>query len=48
MTEDNNGIKLTPAQEKSRTKRNWAIGGLILLLFIIFYLITILKLGHVT
>lgn len=42
---DNQGVKLTPEQEKSRRARNIAIGLVIGLLVVIFYGVTIVRLG---
>ena len=39
------GVKLTPAQEKSRRARNIAIGLAVTLFAILFYVVTIVKLG---
>jgi hypothetical protein len=39
------GIVLTPAQEKNRRARNVAIGVAIALFMALFYLVTIIKLG---
>jgi hypothetical protein len=40
-----NGIRLTPEQEKARRQRNIAIGWAIGLLVIIFWAVTIVRLG---
>jgi hypothetical protein len=40
-----NGIKLTLAQEKSRRARNIALGVILTGLVILFYAVTIVKLG---
>jgi hypothetical protein len=48
VTEKNpqdNGIRLTPEQEKARRQRNIAIGWAIGLLVIIFWAVTIVRLG---
>jgi hypothetical protein len=42
---DQKGIILTPAQQKSRRQRNIAIGLAIGFLALLFYLVTIAKLG---
>jgi hypothetical protein len=39
------GIKLNPAQEKSRRNRNIAIGLILAALIVLFYAVTIVKLG---
>lgn len=39
------GIKLTSAQEKSRRARNIALGLMIGALVVIFYAVTVVKLG---
>ena len=39
------GVRLTPEQERSRKARNIAIGLVIAALVVIFYLVTIVKLG---
>ncbi|ACB94377.1 hypothetical protein [Beijerinckia indica] len=47
MTEENKpeGIVLTPEQEKSRRQRNIAIGLAVAFFILLFYLVTIAKLG---
>jgi 4-hydroxybenzoate polyprenyltransferase len=47
MTESDTqiGIKLNPAQEKSRRNRNIAIGLILAALIVLFYAVTIVKLG---
>ena len=46
MAEQNqNGIKLTPEQEKSRRARNIALGLCIAGLCILFFTVTIVRLG---
>jgi len=48
MTEQQNqnkGVKLTPEQEKSRRARNIAIGLTVALLVVIFYAVTLVRLG---
>jgi hypothetical protein len=42
---DPKGVTLTPAQEKSRRMRNIAIGLVVGALVVIFYAVTIVKLG---
>ena len=45
MSEPNPSVTLTPEQAKSRRARNLAIGLLIGALVVLFYVITIAKLG---
>ncbi len=48
VTEQNheqNGVRLTPEQAKSRRARNIAIAVIVAALVVIFYAITIVKLG---
>lgn len=42
---DTDGVRLTPEQAKSRRARNIAIGLAVGLLVVIFYAVTIVKLG---
>jgi hypothetical protein len=39
------GVVLTPEQEKSRRARNIAIGIMVALLAVLFYAVTLVKLG---
>ena len=39
------GVVLTPAQQKARRQRNVAIGVAVALLCVLFYAVTIVKLG---
>ena len=39
------GVKLTPAQEKSRRNRNIAIGLMVTLFAVLLYAVTVVKLG---
>jgi hypothetical protein len=45
MQDDKNGVRLTEAQEKRRRQRNLAIGLGLAALVVIFYLITVIKMG---
>lgn len=40
-----NGIELTPEQKQRRRMRNVAIGALLLGLVVLFYVVTIVRLG---
>lgn len=42
---DENGIRLTPEQQKSRRSRSIAIAAILFGLVLIFYLVTIVRLG---
>lgn len=41
----NEGIRLTPQQQRNRKMRNWAIGLSVGFLAVLFYVITIVKVG---
>ena len=41
----NEGIRLTPHQARNRKMRNWAIGLSVGFLAVLFYVITIVKIG---
>ncbi len=43
--DEENGIKLTPLQQKRRRQRNIAIGAALFAMVGLFYLITLVKLG---
>ena len=45
MNQENEGIRLTPAQKKARRARNVAIAIGLALLVVIFYVATIAKFG---
>lgn len=45
IREDPKGIVLTPAQARSRRNRNIAIGLAVGLMVVLFYVVTIAKLG---
>jgi hypothetical protein len=45
MMDEENGIKLTPLQQKRRRQRNIAIGAALFAMVGLFYLITLVKLG---
>lgn len=45
MAEDDKGVRLTEAQERRRRQRNVAIGLGLAALVVIFYLITVIKMG---
>ena len=42
---ENDGVKLTEAQEKRRRQRNVAIAALLAGLVVLFYLVTVVKMG---
>jgi flagellar basal body-associated protein FliL len=45
MAEEENGIRLTQEQQKKRRSRSIAIAIVLLALVVIFYVVTIVKLG---
>ena len=45
MTQDQEGIVLTPEQQRSRRNRNIAIGIAVAFFVALFYVVTIAKLG---
>ena len=45
MAGEDDGIRLTPEQQKSRRSRSIAIGAVLVGLVVLFYLVTIVKLG---
>ncbi|GAA0778698.1 hypothetical protein [Roseibium denhamense] len=45
MAENEQGIKLTAEQEKKRRSRSLAIAGVLIGLVVLFYIVTIVKLG---
>jgi hypothetical protein len=45
MEEEDRGVKLTPEQEKSRRQRNLAIALAVGFFVLLFYVVTIVKLG---
>ncbi|WP_305989267.1 hypothetical protein [Roseibium sp. MMSF_3544] len=45
MAEDQQGVRLTPEQQKKRRSRSIAIAVVLLALVVLFYVVTIVKLG---
>jgi hypothetical protein len=45
MAKDDEGIRLTPEQQKSRRSRSIAIGLILVGLVVLFYIVTIVRLG---
>ena len=44
MTEDE-GVRVTEDQQRRRRQRNLAIAGILVFLVVVFYVVTIIKLG---
>ncbi len=45
MAEDEDGVRLTPEQKKSRRQRSIAIAAILVGLVVLFYLVTLVRLG---
>lgn len=45
MAEEEQGIRLTPEQEQRRRSRSFAIALVLVALVVLFYVVTIVKLG---
>lgn len=45
MADKDDGIRLTPEQQKSRRQRSIAIAAILVGLVVLFYLVTIVRLG---